>query len=794
MKVSYNWLKELTGLDWPVDEAARRLTMCGTAAEEIEPTARYMDKVVVAEVVDVRPVKGASKLQLARVKISSETIDSVCGAPNVAVGQKVPLALIGARLAGDIELKPAKIKGIESIGMICSERELGISQDHSGIMVLDRDAEVGQPLVEYLNYDDYVLTFELTPNRPDSMSAIGIARDMAALASARVHRPQLDLNESNEKASDSIRVSIEDTYGCPRYAARVIRGVKISGSPWWLKARLLMSGIRPINNIVDITNYVLLECGHPLHAFDLDRFGSDEVVVRRARDGEYFTTLDGRGHELTSEVLLITNGREPVAAAGVMGGLESEVTDRTTNILLEAAYFSPSVIRKSRRVLDTVSESSSRFEKGADPNGIEYAVNRAASLMQQLCGGEVLNGVVDCYPQTITPKSIKLRTQRCNDVLGTEICEDRIKDILSHLEFVVTGSGTLDVMVPTFRPDLEREIDLIEEVARIEGYDAIPDAITNKGPLFTPRHAEDIFRDDIRRILTAGGFDEVLGHGLAESRLSEKLCPGLPQLRVLNSVSQELDIMRNSLVPGVLTVIANNIAHRNLDLRLFELGKVYFPPDDEGEWREDDRLVLAVTGSTDDEWRSQPRTFDFYDLSGAIERLAEHFHWPRLTFEGAQAPFLDKELSFTVKAGETNLGCIGRMSSEAIALLDIKQPVFMADLDLQRLMTLKGGDVRFAPLPQYPAAPRDLAIVVNDTVRAGDLVETIEDVAGGLAESIRIFDVYAGKQVEKGRKSIAVAISYRSGEGSLSSEQVDELQKKVIDRLKQKFNAVIRDK
>ncbi len=794
MKISYNWLKELTGLDWSVEETADRLTLCGTACEDIEPTARYLDQVVIGEVVELKPVKGASKIQLARVDTGSGILDSVCGAPNVATGQRVPVALVGAKLSGDFVMKKTKIRGVVSSAMICSERELGISQDHSGIMVLEENAPVGKSLVDYLGYDDYILTFELTPNRADSMSAIGIARDMAALASTRVLKPEFALVESSEKAANYVRISIEDPQGCPRYAARVIRNIRIAPSPWWVKARLLMSGIRPISNVVDVTNLVMLETGHPLHAFDLDRFGSSEVVVRRANEAEKFTTLDDVEHKLTSKVLLITNGKVPVAAAGVMGGLDSEVEDSTTNVLLEAAYFTPSVIRTSRKRLNIVSESSMRFEKGADPNGIPYAIDRAAFLLQEICGGEVLSGVVDCYPQKIDPVTIDFRPTRCNYVLGTDISEGRMKEIFTHLEFTVKGSGELEVTVPTFRPDIKREIDLVEEIARIEGYDTIPDIVANIGPLFTPRHIVDTFRDEVRRTLTGAGFDEMLSHGLAESGLAKLLNPELPQLRVMNSVSRELDIMRNTLVQSALTVVGHNISHRSLDLRLFEIGKVYFPPDEQGVWRENLRVLLTVTGSTMDTWRENPRPLDFYDLTGAIERLADHFRWPQLGFEGAEVPFLEDDVSFSLMIGGRPSGVVGKVSLSILDGFDIKQPVYVAEVEVDPLIPVSRPLIEFTPLPLYPAAPRDLAVVVSESVQAGDLVSEVKKTAGGMAESVRIFDLYAGKQIGKGKKSVAIAITYRSPEGSLSGEQVDDLQQKVVDSLKQMFNVEVRDK
>ncbi|HOP06898.1 MAG TPA: phenylalanine--tRNA ligase subunit beta [candidate division Zixibacteria bacterium] len=796
MKISYKWLMELTGLDWSVDEVADRLTLCGTACEYVEPTAVYMDKVVVAEVLDLKPIEGADKIRLATVNNGSGTMDVVCGAPNVAKGQKVPLAMLGARLAGDIVIKKAKIRGVESCGMICSERELGLSDDHRGIMVLGEDAIPGTPLVDYLDFDDFQLTFELTPNRPDSMSAIGIARDLAVLAKTTLIKPEINLEESDEKASDYISVEIDDIERCPRYAARVIRGVKVAESPWWIKKKLIIAGMRPINNIVDISNLVMLECGHPLHAFDLDRFGSDKVVVRRAAEGEKFTTLDGEEHLLIDDVLLITNGEDGVAAAGVMGGLNSEVEDDTVNLLLEAAYFDPSMIRRSRRHLGLVTESSQRFEKGADPNGgIDWAVDRAASLFQQLAGGQVLEGVVDCYPEKIERKKINFRPRRCNDILGTTIDPDRMHEIFRLLEFEVEGSDPLEVTVPTFRPDIEKEIDLIEEIVRIDGFDAVPDSHTSIGPLFTPILPIDRFRREIRQIMTASGFDEMLTHGLVHSVLVSKISPDTDPVKITNPSSEDLDVMRTMLLQSGLEVVRHNVSHRNMDLRLFEIGKVYFPgTPDEDDWIEEERLSLLLSGRTEATWRDKPRDLDFYDMAGAVQALSEHFGWSDLRYEPADFGWLDSSLSYKLMLGKAEVGWIGLIDRKAAKAGGVKETVLAAEMKLLPLLEACKGLSEYKPLPIYPAAPRDLAIVVKRTINAGDIVNSVREAAGELAESVEIFDLYQGEQIDKDKKSIALSVTYRSADRSLSHDEVDATQKIVVERLKRDFNAEVRDK
>ncbi|MDF1545894.1 MAG: phenylalanine--tRNA ligase subunit beta [bacterium] len=794
MKISYNWLVELTGVDWSAEEVADRLTLCGTACEEIESTSRYMDKVVVAEVLDLKPIEGADKICLATVNDGASTFDVVCGAPNVAVGMKVPLAQIGAKLVGDIVIKKVKIRGIESTGMICSERELGLSESHEGIMELDTGAKVGQPLAEYLDFNDYILTFELTPNRADSLSAIGIARDLAALAEVEIKRPKVELNEIEEKASDVVSVAIEDLNACPRYAARVIRGVKIGPSPWWLQKKIITAGMRPISNIVDITNLVMLECGHPLHAFDLDRFGSNEVIVRLAKDKEKFTTLDGQTHELTPDVTMITNGKTGVAVGGVMGGLDSEVEDSTTNILLEAAYFNAPMIRKSRRVLGLVTESSNRFEKGADPNGIEYAIDRAAALMQELCSGQVLTGVVDCYPKKIEPWDVTFRPGQCNRVLGTTLATERMVEILELLQCQVTGDEKLTITVPTFRPDLEREIDLIEEVARIIGFDDIPDAQENIGPLFTPSHFEDDFKVDARRTLTGAGFDEMIHHGMVEGKLAQFMEPKVAPIKILNPVSEDLGVMRTCLAQSALNVVQHNISHRNLDLRLFEIGRVYYPPDKNDNWVEEDRIVLVVTGNYPSDWRNPARPNDFYDLTGTMTALWNNYKLPRYELIPASSDWFDQEISFDIQYGGRSVGRIGQFNQKVLKRFEIKEPVFLAEFSIMPFIEAGTPVARFKPLPVFPAALRDIAVVVDLTTKAGEIVSAVKKTGGDLAESVKLFDLYTGKQIPKGKKSIAVAINYRSAKGNLSSEEVDARQGDVVAMLKKNFNAEIRDK
>ena len=794
MKISYKWLLELTGIDWPVQEVADRLTLCGTACEEIIPIAQYMKNVVVGEVVNLQPIKGADKIRQATVTVGTETLDLVCGAPNVAVGQKVPVATLGAELAGGLVIKKAKIRGIESSGMICSPAELGLSEDHSGIMVLEPSAVPGTPLVEALDADDYILGFELTPNRADSLSAIGIARDLAALAGVKVKKPSFTLREAAEKSADHISITIENPADCYRFTARIIKNIKVGPSPWWVQKRLLASGMRPISNVVDITNLVMLESGNPMHAFDLDKFGSVEVVIRRARAGERFTTLDGKEHTLTSDNLMVTNGREGTGIAGVMGGATSEVSAKTTTLFLEVACFDPQVVRRSRKQVGIVSESSQRFEKGVDPNNVAEASNRAAFLFQELCGGEVLGGLVDVYPEKIKRPVVTMRPERCNAIMGRDYAVPRMKEILELLEFDVTGESPIAATIPTFRYDISREIDLIEEIGRIEGYASIPDAIENSGPLFTPTHPTDRFMDSLRSTMVAAGFDEMMGHGLAHSKAVAALDPDWPSVRIINPVTEELDIMRPSLIVSALPVVAHNIAHRNLDLRLFEIGKTYCPPNKRGEWHEPDRLLILATGQTAGTWREKPRPQDFHDLAGALKSLGLHFRLPEFAFEAVTRPYLTAGQSFRIRLGDAEVGEIGRLDDTAAKKFDIKQEVFLAELDISSLIGQSAARIEFQPLPVYPAATRDIAMVVDRSTRVGEIVARIKSTIGVTAESVTLFDLYVGKQIAEGKKSVAIAISYRSPEKSLESAEIDKWQDDVMAMLKQEFKAEIRDK
>jgi len=792
MRLPYSWLKELSGIDWSPEETARRLTASGTACVLEMPRPEHFRQVVIGQIIKLERHPNADRLVVTEVNTGDAVHSVICGAPNCANGQKVVLALPGANLKGELTVKPVTMRGVKSAGMICAEDELGISADHSGIMVLDPEAPVGVSAFEYLGLNDPVCNLEITPNRPDCLSALGVARELAVLA-GRPFAPAFEPpGESADKVSDYITITIADTQACPRYAARIITNLKVGQSPWWIRRRLLACGLRPINNLVDITNYVMLETGQPLHGFDYDRFGTKEVVVRRARDGEPFTTLDGKEHRLDPTVLLITNGKAGVAAAGVMGGLESEVADTTTTVLLESAYFDPGVIRKSARKLGLSSESSYRFERGADPNGVVRAADRAAVLMTQLAGGKVAAGVADNYARRISPVTISLRPAQVRRISGADIAVPFMEKTLRGLGMEVASGETLSVTVPTYRPDVTREIDLVEEVTRIYGLDSIPVSRRNSGPLYTPTHRHHTIKDDIRNILTGMGFEETMGTGMAHADRQLRIDPGLDPIRITNGLSDEYGVMRTRLLYSLLLSGGNNIRHRNVDLAIFEVGKVYLRGDKEPF--EPEYVGVLLTGKPDGVyWKGKSFASDLFELKRVLAALTEGLSLEPASRHLEPAPGYDPAQSVVIRCGEKVVGRGGRVDRRIARLFDIKQDCYAAELELTALLAAEKPRKPFVPLPKFPASARDLAVIVDNPVTADEVLTEIKTVGGELVEAASLFDLFTGEPVPAGKKSLAFSISYRSAEKTLEDEEVDRVHGRIVEYLGRKFKARLRE-
>ena len=791
MKISYNWLKELVEFDIEPHDLAEELSLAGFEVDGVDEKSLDYPNVVIGKVLSKEKHPNADKLSLCTVSVgASEYLSIICGAPNVDAGQTVPIAMVGAELPGGFKIRKAKIRGVASHGMICSESELGISEKADGIWVLPDDLEAGKPLAEALHFEtDYILDVVVTPNRPDAMSHIGIAREVAAIAGAKMRMPAAVVNESSNHVSDVVAVEIECPESCPRYTARFIRDVKIGPSPEWMARRLENLGMRSINNLVDITNYVLLETGQPLHAFDYDLVAGGKIIVREARAGEKFTTLDDKEHKLQEGTVLICDGEKPVALGGIMGGLNSEVNDETKNILLESAYFQPESIQKSLRYLNMHTEASSRFERGTDPNGVLYAQARAVQLFSELAGGEIAEGVIDEYPSEIQPLEIELREEKINQLLGTKLSSEEMIGLLAKIDIPVSDGN---VSVPTFRPDMKRSADVAEEVGRLFGYNNIPMPNIATLPYDMAHNRFDDYMDELKDMLTGMGLQEVITNSLVNSKrwqsfTGEELYP------IMNPLNEDMDGMRNSLVPSLLSVLQWNINRQMKDLAVFELNRVYYHTGDINK-RPDEafHLAIALTGKRDgDSWQSSREAYNFYDVKGLVESFAAKISLDNLAFIPYDN-FAVENQSLKILSGKKEIGFLGKVSRKLQNFYDLENPVFVANINVQSLYEMTREEKQVQDIPRYPHVERDLALILSHTIESEELIATIRSSGGKYFKSAYVFDTYSGKQIESGKKSIAFRLIFQSPEKTLVDEEINQSVDNVLKSLKTQFNAELR--
>ena len=803
MRILERWLKQYIDFDIPADELAERLTMLGLEFESVRRLDAPYNGFVVGEVLAKEKHPHADRLSVCTVGIGRETLQIVCGGPNVAQGQKVPVGLIGATVprnqhdpaGAPFVLARVSIRGVESTGMICSEYELDMGKDARGIMVLDRDARPGESLAAYFGLDDVAFDLEITPNRPDWLSHIGVAREIAILTRGRVRLPRVNLKESAEPAGKRLSVSVEDAGDCPRFAARVIRDVTIGPSPRWMQNALRNAGLRPRNNVVDITNYVMYECGHPLHAFDHALLRGGAIAVRRARGGTPFTTLDGKEHALPEGTVMVCDGEREVSIAGVMGGANSEINEGTKDVVLEAACWSPASIRRTARALGISTDASQRFERGADPNGVRFALDRAAQLVQKLAGGTPLKGTVDVYPRKIRERNVPLRFSRVNRVLGTSLKKQEIVGDLALIgirQASVRGDAA-KFRVPTFRVDVEREIDLIEEVARVHGYDRI-----EPGSTATVSYAQQFpttaLRDDVRGALIGRGYHEAITNSMLSLRRA-RLGGGRP-VEIGNPQNQEMGALRTSLLPGLLESVAKNQNAGNPDLRMFEIGRV-FAVDDTGKrhtvenFLEREVVCLVLTGSSAPvHWSSPRREADLFDLKGDIEFLLAKFALDKRRFISYSTSNGLTDSALTVEIQGNSAGYLGRVREDVLAEFRIERPVFAAELDCALLGG--GGAKLYVPLPRYPRVRRDVAFTVDAGIPAEDLERTLRDSATELLRSVEVFDVYEGDQLPGGKKSVAFTLEFMSLEKTLTDAEIEAEVSRVVTGVAGAHGAVLR--
>lgn len=802
MRVTLDWLKEFVDFDFTPEELADKLTMAGLEVDAIERIGEGIDeRVVVGRVISIENHPNADKLKVCWVDVGGQKLQVVCGAPNLREGMLAPMALLGSNLPVGITLKVARIRGVESHGMLCSERELGLSEDASGLMELPEDLPVGTKLTEALNLPTVAIEFDLTPNRPDCLSVYGIAREISAITGNPLRPIRIDLTEHDPPAEEVTSVTIEEPDLCPRYTARVILGVAIAPSPWWMRWRLNAVGLRPINNVVDITNYVLMELGHPLHAFDYRKLVENRIVVRRAKEGEELVTLDGELRRLSTDMLVIADAHKPVALAGIMGGEESEVTDQTRDVLLESAYFNPISIRKTSKRLGMHTEASHRFERGTDIEGLVTASARAAQLMAEIAGGRICRGMADAYPKKRSRFHIKFRPRRCNYLLGTQISAEEMEDIFRRLKFKTSREpdGTISVEAPSFRPDIEREVDLIEEVARIYGYDKIPTSMPVGELPEAELNLKESLRDIARKVMLSSGLSEAVNYSFYDPNWFDMILlpeddPRRRTVKLRNPLSREQSVMRTTLVPSLLENVSWNIRHQVRWIRLFELARTFWPKPDHPEGLPLEREMLAgvLSGSmTAGTWCDAEREPDFFDLKGIVEELLDRFGVEEARFVRSVEPFLHPGRSADLIIGEDKAGILGEVHPDVLERWDIPQRVYLFELDFDRLCEASDLSRRFTPIPQFPKLTRDIALLVRSDLPSEEVTRIIRTFSP-LVSSVRLFDLYEGDRIPEGLKSLAYTIDFVSPERTLTDQEVDEELRKLLRTLEEKVGAKLR--
>ncbi len=806
MKVTLNWLKHYVDFNWSPEELTERLTMLGLEVEGVQKVAGEFDGIVVAQVLTRDKHPNADKLSVCRVNDGRGERQIVCGAQNFKAGDKVPLILPGASLPmkpGDKEpftIKVGKIRSVESHGMMCSPSELGLPDQVDGLLILREDAAVGQPFTQYLGRTggDVVYDLEVTPNRPDLNSFVGIAREIAAVTGNPLRLPECKILNDECKVEELVSVRLDAAELCPRYTARVIRGVKVGPSPDWLRAALEKVGLRSINNVVDVTNYVMLETGQPLHAFDYhlvakDSAGKPAIVVRRASAGEKFTTLDGKEHTLSPDALLIADEQKAIALAGVMGGKNTEINEATVDVLLESAYFDPTKIRRTSKELGLRTDASYRFERGADIGVCEFASRRAAQLILETAGGKVAAGVVDAYPEKRVPKQLTLRHRKVNELLGTGLTAERIDGFLTKLDFKLVAPGTFEI--PTHRVDMKREADLIEEVARLFGVDKLP-STPPRGALGA--NAFDAVHDQLaeaRRILTGLGLNEAQGQTLI-SDASAKMAAAEPTLVPLaNPLSSDMGVLRPSLMPGLMDSLHHNASHRVQDVALFEIGRVFL--NNNGTAKEERRVALAVMGRRSLEfWSGADRdaAVDAFDMKGTVEEFLEQFGLRGIAYtRRAEPTALFIESAVIALGGKQALGEIGQLSPVIAKQYDLRGAVFLAELNLDLLLARRNPARSFKALPVFPSSRRDVAMLVAEDTTHDAVLQAVKQAKAANLESVELFDVFRGKNVPEGQKSLAYAFTYRGADKTLTDAEVNSAHERLVAHLKQVLGATVRD-
>ncbi len=806
MKVSLSWLKEYVPIQMDATQLADALTMAGLEVESVTDRYGYLNSVLVGRIEEIQPHPAADKLKVCRVSTGERTLSVVCGAPNVRKGMLSPLALPGTVFPDGSQLTQSVIRGQTSDGMLCSDAELGLGSDPGGIMALDTSLRTGTPLAAALGLSDTVFEIDLTPNRPDCLSVIGVAREIAAIQKTPLVYPDYSLVDRQARLAELTSVKIEAPDHCPRYAARLVENVTVGPSPFWLQDRLLSVGLRPINNIVDITNFVLMETGQPLHGFDFDQLAQHRIVVRTARKGETFVTLDQKPRTLGPEMLMICDGEKPVAVGGVMGGLNSEIEATTNRVLIESAYFNPVSIRRTSKSLGLSTEASHRFERGIDPEGTIRAVNRAAKLMVAIGGGTLVEGLIDEYPGPQPTRRVTLSVRRNNRLLGTKLDRRRIKALLESIEFKIDTAAagddadTLVVVPPSYRVDISRPEDLMEEVARLSGYNNIPTTFPPMPAEGRPPARQIDLRNRLKRLMTGFGFTEAITYSFTHKMSCDKLRLKATDARrqmlpILNPLTEDQAVMRTSLVPGLLETLHDNITRQIKNVRIFEVGKIFINSNPKGLPLESEILSALWTGARNDAaWHSREIACDFYDMKGIAEGLIAALKIENIRFTQMPADSCDyTRPGYTAQmlAGESRVGLVGEIHPEARDAFGLKQTAFLFELELDKIVARIPATGYSKPIPRFPAIYRDITIIVDRPVEALKILASVENIPEKLVERVQLFDVFEGDPIAAGKKSVSFRVTYRSSDKTLEDEDVGDLHKAITDRLLEAFDATL---
>jgi phenylalanyl-tRNA synthetase beta chain len=802
MKISLKWLSDYVELPASVDELARRLTMAGLEIEGIDRPGAGLTGVVVAQILAADPHPNADKLAVTKVSMGGpEPLQVVCGAKNYKVGDKVPLATVGTKLPGGVEIKQAALRGVDSFGMLCSAKELALDADASGLLILDPSLEVGTPIAKALGIDDVVFEVNVTPNRADALSHLGIAREVATLMGVPLKKPTVALTEAGTPAAELVSIRIDDAARCWRYAGRVVEGLTVKPSPTWLQDRLKSCGVRAINNLVDVTNYVMLEYGQPLHAFDLDRLAGAQIIVRTANAGETLTTLDEKVRTLHADDLLICDRDAAQVLAGVMGGASSEVTPGTTRVLLECATFQPTTVRRSAKRHALHTESSHRFERGTDVSVVPEVVDRAAALLAELGGGTVRPGRVDVYPEPKALRRVTLRPAKVAAVLGTPVAPEECWRVLGALGFKRVG-GTdeaAEFEVPAVRVDVAIEEDLIEEIARVRGFEAIPAALPRGLSKLEPAKPVALVEAAIRRALSGEGLDEVVNFSFVSAAELAAFGAGEGAITLSNPISAELSVMRTTLFPSLVANVHRAARHQAQGVKFYELARSYAPNPGAGKERapaarEELQVAGALWGTRAGQrtWTQATAPVDFYDAKAAVEAVLSALHISGAKFEPLESPWYHPRAAASVKLGNVTLGTLGELHPKAARALDAPAGIFLFQLSFEALKRAATLVPVAKKLSDFPSVFRDLAVVVPVELASEKVRAVILEVGKPLVAEASVFDVYTGPQVGEGRKNLAYALTYAAADRTLTDAEVTQAHQKIVAEVTKRLGGELR--